>query len=432
MLRWPEAALETNVITEQLMEAIPESNYIGWGQRGDLSRVRIVVRKWVYAAEKWIQSTSTSTSNNNLTDSLALAKATIDEHRAWIFEQSRSERSSLSAADAISRFATIREKCRPFFLEACKPAIEAICQFLVDSAHKIVKKLDSLTTNVESQAGQADNNVQLDHDDSTNCFAISFKSDVQQIRKLHAEKLRALFEIHHVTTTSTNEEEKENEFLARLWILLRRYQSLFGDPPPTSSGRRREGASFHAAAPETVFDVLKERFGVRHECFASPLNCHFASFCSAFPDSDHFFGSVGSFFDFFPRTGSFEVGPPYTVEVMDRAARHCDSLLLENATTCPEEPLSFIVFVPDWRTPLQPAQEFMEHNKFLRADIAVKGNEHSYVVGDQHIPGRERYFLLPFTTHVYVLQNDAGHAKWPPTGENLQLLRAALEKRNRG
>lgn len=33
-----------------------------------------------------------------------------------------------------------------------------------------------------------------------------------------------------------------------------------------------------------------------------------------------FFGSVGSFFDFTPLEGSFETGPPYTEEVMDKMA----------------------------------------------------------------------------------------------------------------
>jgi hypothetical protein len=50
--------------------------------------------------------------------------------------------------------------------------------------------------------------------------------------------------------------------------------------------------------------------GVSVECFASPLNCHLPAFCSAFPDTDAAFGSLGSFFDFFPTEGSFQVNPP--------------------------------------------------------------------------------------------------------------------------
>jgi hypothetical protein len=49
-----------------------------------------------------------------------------------------------------------------------------------------------------------------------------------------------------------------------------------------------------------VFDVLLRRFDCRTECFASPLNCRYGRFCSAFYDTDGAFGSLGSFFDFHP------------------------------------------------------------------------------------------------------------------------------------
>ncbi|CAN0172925.1 unnamed protein product [Phaeothamnion confervicola] len=39
------------------------------------------------------------------------------------------------------------------------------------------------------------------------------------------------------------------------------------------------------------------------ECFASPLNCRYSSFCSAFKDVDSRFGSIGSFFEFHPNEG---------------------------------------------------------------------------------------------------------------------------------
>eukprot|EP01043_Picozoa_sp_COSAG02_P100592 COSAG02_NODE_36669_length_452_cov_0.623229_1_plen_150_part_11 len=42
--------------------------------------------------------------------------------------------------------------------------------------------------------------------------------------------------------------------------------------------------------PERVFDVLRQEFGVEHECFASPVNVTARSFNSVFPDVDRFFG----------------------------------------------------------------------------------------------------------------------------------------------
>jgi len=48
-----------------------------------------------------------------------------------------------------------------------------------------------------------------------------------------------------------------------------------------------------------VFACLEELWGVECEGFASPLNCRLGAghFCSAFPDTDAAFGSIGSFFN---------------------------------------------------------------------------------------------------------------------------------------
>lgn len=54
-----------------------------------------------------------------------------------------------------------------------------------------------------------------------------------------------------------------------------------------------EGSGLQGALPVSVFETLNRQFGVSFECFASPLNCYFKQFCSAFPDTDGFFGSRG-------------------------------------------------------------------------------------------------------------------------------------------
>lgn len=58
-------------------------------------------------------------------------------------------------------------------------------------------------------------------------------------------------------------------------------------------GGSNEGTGLQGALPVSVFEVLNRQFGVTFECFASPLNCYFKQFCSAFPDIDSFFGSRG-------------------------------------------------------------------------------------------------------------------------------------------
>jgi len=63
--------------------------------------------------------------------------------------------------------------------------------------------------------------------------------------------------------------------------------------------------------PSHVFLKMCEDFGVTHECFTSPLSRICSSYNSIFPDTDRYFGSLGSFFDFMPTEGSFFVNPPF-------------------------------------------------------------------------------------------------------------------------
>lgn len=53
---------------------------------------------------------------------------------------------------------------------------------------------------------------------------------------------------------------EDPRFLTALFTLLSRYEAL-------------GGAGMQAALHAEAFQVLKQRFGVRAECFASPLNC---------------------------------------------------------------------------------------------------------------------------------------------------------------
>ena len=71
------------------------------------------------------------------------------------------------------------------------------------------------------------------------------------------------------------------------------------------------GAGYQCAVPGAAFDALLPSLGPTVECFASPLNARYERFCSAFGDDlEAQFGSLGSFFDFDPREGSFEANPP--------------------------------------------------------------------------------------------------------------------------
>jgi hypothetical protein len=97
-----------------------------------------------------------------------------------------------------------------------------------------------------------------------------------------------------------------------------------------------------AAVHPEVLDELRNRFGTVHECFASPLNCRWPRFCSMFPDTDAPFGSIGSFFEFWPQRGSFQANPPFDRTFVGSMTAHMHKLLIR-AEVCT---LSSTVLVP--------------------------------------------------------------------------------------
>ena len=83
---------------------------------------------------------------------------------------------------------------------------------------------------------------------------------------------------------------------------------------------------------------------VNIECFASPLNWQTSGgYCSAFADCDYWFGSLGSFFDFYPtEAGSYEVNPPFMIH----GCAVEDHLLRIFAHCANQFALSFVIVYP--------------------------------------------------------------------------------------
>jgi hypothetical protein len=142
------------------------------------------------------------------------------------------------------------------------------------------------------------------------------------------------------------------------------------------------------------------------ECFASPLNCRYESFLSAFPDTDLSFGSLGSFFDFdFSQGGSYQANPPFTsifIEAMHRKMVH-------SLDQC-KEPLMFIIFVPEWKD--SPGWQALKRSNYLQHYFSVEQASHSYAEGSQH-RRKGKFRIASFDTSVFFLQNYQGKMKWP-------------------
>lgn len=107
--------------------------------------------------------------------------------------------------------------------------------------------------------------------------------DAQYINLTHLQKLEQLYR-HNCF-----DDKKFDLFIGRVWCLLKRYQTFLGNALNSS----QEAELTQASLPVPVFECLHRHFGVTFECFASPFNSYFRQYCSAFADTDAYFGSRG-------------------------------------------------------------------------------------------------------------------------------------------
>lgn len=226
------------------------------------------------------------------------------------------------------------------------------------------------------------------------------------INREHFQKLRQLYD-----RACPSEPDL---FLVRLFCLLQRYDSL-GNP------------GLQVSVPATVFTTLQDEFGVRHECFASPLNQALSSYHSAFPDTDRFFGSRGDFFDLssneWAQGGSYQAYPPFTEECMQMMSETVHHILEHNDKT--GTATSFMVVVPCWTD--ERAHEMMRESRFLRKHIVLEKAQHTYCSGSQHaVLQQHRHHEAGYRTTVFFLQNDSGASEWPVTTQAIEKLEQAF------
>jgi phosphorylated CTD-interacting factor 1 len=219
----------------------------------------------------------------------------------------------------------------------------------------------------------------------------------------HYRKLSNLWELN-VCDKNMNKDDN-------IFCMLNRYEILNGASP-----------GFQMALPEDVFDVLSKFWGVNHECFASPLNCYFPSFCSLFKDTDKCFGSKGSFFDFHPTEGSFEANPPFVEDSMTANVKHIEKILAAS-----DSALSFVIIVPGWDDESCESFQLTKKSKFLREHLTFHKRDHYYKNGMQHrAQASDVYQPSSCSTFVFFMQNDKGAARWPISAQGLHALRKAF------
>uniref|UniRef100_A0A7N6A7R8 PCIF1 WW domain-containing protein n=1 Tax=Anabas testudineus TaxID=64144 RepID=A0A7N6A7R8_ANATE len=340
---------------------------------------RKLLFKYAEAAKKMIDSRNASP------ESRKVVKWNAEDTMSWLRRDH-----SASKEDYMDRLEHLRQQCGPHVTAVAKDSVEGICSKIYQLSAEYSRRLRqthlSLLQDLSTEVCASPPQSRLVY-----CYPVRL---MVKVNRGHFSKLELLYRY------SCIDDPRFEKFLSRVWCLLKRYQVMFGNGA-------NEGTGLQGALPVSVFEALNRQFGVSFECFASPLNCFFKQFCSAFPDTDGFFGSRGPFLSFCPVSGSFEANPPFCEELMDSMVTHFEELLDQSS-----EPLSFIVFVPEWRDPVTP--------------LSIPAYEHEYRSGSQHICKRdEMYYRAVHGTAVLFLQNDAGFSKWGPTPERLAELTAA-------
>lgn len=378
--------------------------------------------RYAEAAKKMIES------RNATPESRKVVKWNVEETFQWL-------RRTVGATydDFQDRLGHLKRQCQPHLMETVKESVEGICLKIYHLSADYAKKIKEKHSEVLKENGISEMVApvqmparkvwcypvqfampcprlpQVDYLPERDQTLLRYHGDAMCINTTHLQKLEQLYRY------SCFDDKKFELFLPRVWCLLKRYKTFFG------SGQN-EGQGTQGALPVSVFECLNRMFGVSFECFASPLNCYFKQYCSAFPDTDSCFGSRGPILDFKAVSGSFEANPPFCEELMEAMVNHFERLLADSP-----EPLSFIVFIPEWRDPAPNALLKLETSHFKRKQVVVPAYEHEYRHGFQHLVSKsELNVRSAHGTLVVWLQNNQGYQRWGPTDDRVEALLEAF------
>lgn len=375
-------------------------------------------------------------SRNASGESRKIVKWNVEDTFQWI-------RKTLNASfeDYQERLRHLRHQCQPHLTEAAKSSVEGIVSKIYtiscedgkrvqEKVHEILRENKINELSGPPRMSQQPKKVycypiHLIHPSpklppvqfcqEKDVVFLGYKNETVKLKQVYLQKLEYLYRC------SCSDDRKFEYFLTRVWCLLKRYKSFLG--PGLG-----EGHSTQVSLTTPVFDCMHKAFEVTFEAFASPLNCYFRQYCSPFPDTDAYFGSRGSFLTFHPVGGSFSVHPPYQEDLMEVTVDHIDRCLHNSS-----DPLSFIVFLPDWVEPVSKAVKKMEASRFKRKQLSLEACEYEFRNGFQHMcEPKDLIVKSSHNTLVFFVQNDAGFLRWGPTPDRLEALTDAFKPGREG
>uniref|UniRef100_A0A0G4H8W7 PCIF1 WW domain-containing protein n=1 Tax=Chromera velia CCMP2878 TaxID=1169474 RepID=A0A0G4H8W7_9ALVE len=352
---------------------------------------------------------------------------------------SKLEATGVAHAEATQIACSLDGACRRAFKKWVKPLKAAHCEEDYSDVPTVHRVTDfSQSAHPPSQIGSQSSVAQT--------FEIRFEDLRFQIHGLHLSRLFGRWKTAREENSSSARNESKpkgghpkgltnrdaREFVSAVFCLLARYAAAAGSP---------KGGADQAACPNPAFQTMQTHWKVTAECFASAFNSRLPSFCSAFPDTDLPFGSLGSFFDFKPLEGSFEANPPFVPSVVSQMAKHMEFLLSKAEKR--KKALSFLVVLPSWGsseksvdTGKREAWGEVRHSRFCTHCESLPANTHCFTLGSQHTSGQVQHCkgggvlaeLRPAVTGTDLiwLQTQAAAALWPVTAGAVRALVASF------
>jgi phosphorylated CTD-interacting factor 1 len=279
-------------------------------------------------------------------------------------------------------------------------------------------------------------------------------------------------------------------FLGRLFTLLLRYRSLFGEQGYNQGPQ--------AAVPPPVMEQLARSFDIRAEAFGSPLNVQLPQFGSVFPDTDVYFGAMGSFFDVLfgvdaspssstspcsvepaqPNSSGggegeektfssssltcsagchVEVNPPFDTALLRHMEEHLVACL--KRVTASAQSVLFLIVLPSHdlddgekggggaaaaaaetagvrgggRTSAAPVStdRSLRESPYCLSHTLCNASEAVYVDGHQHLL-ESPFFCIGTPTRLILLGNEAARARFPSAAAQLEQARLSWKRLTEG
>lgn len=128
---------------------------------------------------------------------------------------------------------------------------------------------------------------------------------------------------------------------------------------------------------DNLYEDISDIFNISFEMFSSPLNFNMNMFCSIFYDTDHIFGSLGSFYNLdidkmlFQNIKGVFFNPPYLPILMNNSINQCIKLL-DNMNKIDVD-FTVISFLPNWDDATY-IKNFIGSSYTVETRIIHKGN----------------------------------------------------------